>query len=349
MAQNEKIPLSAFKFASEDVSISEGANSEAEITVLARSGKPINHWYWGAIVHDMQGFRSKSKVCFDYCHDDEQIIGYADKQEPSNEGLTLAGKLVSIMPGDRADVVMKQGAAGVPFEASIFFDEAVLEWIPEGTTTEVNGSQFAGPGVVAREWRLRGCAICPYGADGETESEFADASAFHFSWRGKPMPRKAKGAEKLTAAHDTTNETEEAVQTSTETEASVAVETQEGGDQESATEEANADQESQEASQLSSDPRHQLKKYMLRFGDADGAKFFADGLDWSQAQDKFIDKLCAERDAAAKRAEDAEAKLSVIGDAIGEKEVVKTGALSTQSKGLAKSISEAKKMASEQN
>ena len=69
---------------------------------------------------------------------------------------------------------------GIPFEASIFFDEAVLEWIPENTTTEVNGFQFAGPGVIAREWRLRGCAVCPYGADGNTESEFAENPHFIF-------------------------------------------------------------------------------------------------------------------------------------------------------------------------
>ena len=58
---------------------------------------------------------------------------------------------------------------------------------------------------------------------------------------------------------------------------------------------------------------------MNRFGDADGAKFFADGLDWSTAQDKFIDKLCAERDAATKRADDAESKLKQIGETVGEK------------------------------
>jgi hypothetical protein len=34
----------------------------------------------------------------------------------------------------------------------------------------VNGYQFEGPGIIVREWPLRGVAICPYGADANTES-----------------------------------------------------------------------------------------------------------------------------------------------------------------------------------
>lgn len=334
----ENIPSSAFRL---DAAVSEikksDSQTEADISLLARSAKAIDHWYWGSIVHDMEGYSAKGRICLDYCHDDGQLIGYADNHDVTEDGLVLSGKLVSVSVGDRADIVMKQGAAGIPFEASIYFDEALLEWIPEGATTEVNGNQFVGPGVVVREWRLRGCAVCPYGADGNTESEFAEKSAFQFSWRGKPMPQKSKnGADKLSAAQDQTVESK-VDETSTETK-------KEGGDESTPAEATETQVE--EASQLSSDPRCELKRFMNRFGDADGAKFFADGLDWSTAQDKFIDKLCAERDAATKRAEDAESKLKQIGETVGEKEPHKSGAFSTQKPTAAKSISEAKKLAS---
>jgi hypothetical protein len=61
---------------------------------------------------------------------------------------------------------------GVPYEASIFFggDGIKLENVPTGKTVDVNGMEFAGPGVVVREWPLRGIAICPYGADENTQS-----------------------------------------------------------------------------------------------------------------------------------------------------------------------------------
>jgi hypothetical protein len=229
--KTENIPASAFRFDATVSSIkkTDQTSNEAEISLLARSSQPIEHWFWGRIVHDMEGYSAKDKICLDYCHDENQIIGYSDIQDVGKEGLTLAGKLVSVIEGDRADIVIRQGAAGIPFEASIFFDEAVLEWIPENTTTEVNGFQFAGPGVIAREWRLRGCAVCPYGADGNTESEFAEKSAFHFSWRGKSMPRK-NSAEKLTAAHaDQLEDTKVEATAETNTEATASTETKEGG------------------------------------------------------------------------------------------------------------------------
>jgi len=68
--------------------------------------------------------------------------------------------------------VMFKMREGVPYEASIFFggDGIKLEEVPEGATLTVNGRAFQGPGVVIREWPLRGIAICPYGADQNTES-----------------------------------------------------------------------------------------------------------------------------------------------------------------------------------
>jgi hypothetical protein len=61
---------------------------------------------------------------------------------------------------------------GVPYEASIFFggDGIKIQEIAEGQVEQVNGREFAGPGVIVREWPLRGVAICPYGADSNTES-----------------------------------------------------------------------------------------------------------------------------------------------------------------------------------
>jgi hypothetical protein len=61
---------------------------------------------------------------------------------------------------------------GVPYEASIYWggDGIRIQKVPAGKSVEVNGMEFAGPGVVVREWPLRGIAICPYGADENTQS-----------------------------------------------------------------------------------------------------------------------------------------------------------------------------------
>jgi hypothetical protein len=76
---------------------------------------------------------------------------------------------------------MKQAQAGIPFEASINFggDGIKIEEVAAGATSFVNGYDFAGPGVIIREYPLRGCAFCPYGADGNTETElFSEGTKF---------------------------------------------------------------------------------------------------------------------------------------------------------------------------
>ncbi len=96
MATVESIPLSAFRF---DASVSsieayetEGSIS-ADIKILARSNKPINHWYWGKIVHDMEGVRHKDRLTLDYCHDEDQIIVTQTKSILSTKVCRLAGSL----------------------------------------------------------------------------------------------------------------------------------------------------------------------------------------------------------------------------------------------------------------
>ena len=174
------IPAGACTFAAPIEVGSNGDNSTtAPFNILARSSKPIEHWFWGNVVHDSAGAFGKDRIPIDYNHDEP--IGFANKREVTSEGIRLSGALTSVIPGDRADIVMKQAQAGIPFEASINFggDGIKLEEVAEGATAFVNGYNFAGPGVIIREYPLRGCAFCPYGADGNTETElFSEGTKF---------------------------------------------------------------------------------------------------------------------------------------------------------------------------
>jgi len=143
------------------------------LRLVARSGQPIEHWFWGRIVHDLSGMRvHKNRLPVDYVHDPKEIIGYLNRFEIENGDLVTSGALVPFKDNDRATEIMHKMDAGVPYEASINFggDGIKVEELAEGQTTSVNGFQFDGPGVVVREWPLRGVAICPYGADMNTES-----------------------------------------------------------------------------------------------------------------------------------------------------------------------------------
>jgi len=150
-----------------------GAKS-APISLLARSLQPIEHWWWGKVVHDIDGVRlHKDRMPIDYVHDSKEVIGYFNKHEKKEDGLHLSGALVPFKDNDRASEIIYKMKEGVPYEASINFggEGMKIQDVENGEVTEVNGYMFEGPGIVIREWPLRGVAVCPYGADMNTKSE----------------------------------------------------------------------------------------------------------------------------------------------------------------------------------
>ncbi len=174
--QTKQIPLAALKFAAD---LEMGDNGEGAktvpIKVKARGAQSVDHWYFGRMVHDLAGMSlSKPRLAIDYCHREDEVMGFANKFDTEG-GLVASGALTPFQEKDRASEVIFKSQQGVPYEASIFFDpaELVLEEVPQGMSVPVNGLQFAGPGVVARKWTLRGLAVCPYGQDKNTAVEFS--------------------------------------------------------------------------------------------------------------------------------------------------------------------------------
>lgn len=150
------------------------------IRLTPSSGVPFNHPYWGRLVFDFAGMTHGDRVTLDYCHWPEEVIGYADEISTDGGQLTIAGELVASDEKDRAAEVLLKGRAGVPYEGSIKFDpwnRLTIEEIQAGMTTSVNGQQLEGPLTVVRTCLLRGVAVCPYGADPYTKSEFSQDDA----------------------------------------------------------------------------------------------------------------------------------------------------------------------------
>ena len=169
------VPKAACMFAGGQVEIGDnghGAKS-APIKLKARSGDPIDHWYWGKVIHDLAGMRvHKARLTVDYAHNDNEVLGYLNHFDVSGGDLVASGALTPWREDDRASEVMFKMREGVPYEASIFFggNGIKIEEVAEGFVQQVNGRTFEGPGIIIREWPLRGVAICPYGADQNTEA-----------------------------------------------------------------------------------------------------------------------------------------------------------------------------------
>jgi len=146
------------------------------VSILARTDKPLEHWYWGRIVHDISGIKlHKDSIVIDYCHDDHEIMGYLNNFDREN-GLLCKGALVK-RPGSKAEEVCFNAKHKVPYEASIFWDPAhgmVIEEVGQGASVQVNGFTFEGPGVVVRSCLLRAVAICPHGQDMNASTQFSN-------------------------------------------------------------------------------------------------------------------------------------------------------------------------------
>lgn len=165
----------------------------AAIAMLARTGQPLAHWFWGMLVHDMDGMKLEAaRLPVDYCHEEE--CGYLDKFEVDGEfNLRVAGMLVpTSAPEDIARKIIERRRGGVPYEASIYFDpeDLVAEEVAERQTARVNGYLFTGPGIILREWTLKAVAVCPHGYDRDTETELVEVA----SELAAPLRRRAGGS-----------------------------------------------------------------------------------------------------------------------------------------------------------
>lgn len=295
---SNQVPASAFRLAVPGLRIGQLAAADdaapkaAPIEVLARTGQPIEHWYWGRIVHDMAGLRlHKQSLPLDYCHECDEVIGFLDQFDTTSGDLKCGGKLTPFEPDDRASEILYKSAQGVPYEASIFFDpnDALIEWLAEKMVATVNGQQVEGPAVIVRQWSLRGVAVCPYGADRNTSAQFsAQPNQFTITiHEGTAMSVETKTPE--TKPETVTPPAAAELSAETKPEA------------------ASADA----GKAAAAPPAKTGQDYLAAFGQQ-GAVWFVEGLAFEAATKLHVEALAAERDAL-------KAKLAAVEGQFGEK------------------------------
>jgi hypothetical protein len=315
--KTKKIPARALRFdASVEVgekpaadSLPEGdAKGTVPVTLKARSGGIVNHWWFGRAVHDFAGMKpAADKLPLDYCHFCDEVIGFSDKQDASSGDLMMSGQLVPFTAEDRASEVIHKAKLGVPYQASIYFDpEAlVIEEVSAGMKASANGQEFDGPVTIFRQWQLRGAAVCPYGMDANTSVQFSATpnsligeveikcvGEMSAPTEATEVPVETVEAEKTEAAVEPVTEpvtepvvepvTEQAVEPVTEPVVEpVVVETEVKPTTELA------------AVKPVAPPVHEGKKFLTAFGDR-GGKWFAEGKSFDEAQALYTKSLADE-------------------------------------------------------
>jgi len=309
---SKQIPAKACHFEGqfEFRSNGEGAKS-VPFKMMARTAQPIEHWFWGKAVHDMDGLNMhKAKLPIDYAHDSNTILGYANKFNTDENGLTVHGALTPTSATDKAQEVIDKANAGVPYEASISFggDGIVIEQVPEGSTAYVNGYDLDGPATIFRQWPLRGIAVCPYGADRNTSTQFKDENKeikvnFMETTEMKNEEKKVEPEGVETELEAEADAVEAGVESEPDTEA-------EAVDVEGVDDEPTAEQ---------LDDRSELKFFMETFGDEQGAKFYADGFSFTDALVLYVGQLRKQNEELCKKLESMEMGESPVSEAEAEK------------------------------
>lgn len=342
---HRQIPAAATRFSGSPFRFAESdqAADGVPVTLRLRGLEEINHWWWGRIVHDMDGLTiHKDRLPIDYCHDPEQILGYLDTFA-TKDGLEVSGK---IFPGEdpRADEVYRKAAKGIPYESSMDWadPDTELEWLPEGVTTAVNGRQFAGPGYVVRKWSLRGAAICPYGADKHATTNFAAgdtvgitivsqgdlpdmAKQFEKRRLKTIAPQKDVESEKVDETEETTTETTTETTVAVVVESSTETTTAEPAETPTETEEPvvpTPDPEEEEETAQDTARKAAGKRFRDAYGEQFGAQYFADGLSFEAAGKRYAKHLRDENARLTDAAKEQAKQIKALRDRLGEREPV---------------------------
>lgn len=310
--EERSIPGAALRFFGESElgENGEGAKS-APLKMLARSSKPIHHWFWGNVAHDMSGMRlHKSRIAVDYCHDSKDIIGYVNKfAVDAEKGLELSGALTPYKDNDRATEIIHKSRLGVPYEASIFFEPEEIEELEDGDVADVNGYELSGPGVIFRTWGLRGVAVCPHGADKNTISQFSqnenDKVIVKITRKGNVM-----GDQKIVdaAGAEIDRKEDELITTPLEGQPVDAGKTEKG---------ASAPVEStlsaSQASQAGQIEAHaEFARMVQEFGSEFAAECFAKGFSFADAKELYFAKLKEENEKLREQNVESAKKLSSV-------------------------------------
>lgn len=314
------------------------------VRMLIRSHEGVER-YGEAWYHDFAGMRRKASVPIDYLHDPQQIIGYLDTFEEKRDGMWASGYLIPFDEDPVVGRIVHQARAGVPYEASIYFggNGMRVEEVGHNASAQVNGKNVKGPAVIFRDWPLRGVAVCPYGADGQTRTKLAAGETIQVSisrpeentMTDTPEVLEKKrgvlaglaallGLGGAAAEPDAAGDAAGAKQAAQPAKADPpsTAESLAAAKAESPASEGQADATpTTPTAQTAASDRGDLQRFLDAFGDQ-GARWLAEGLDFQAAQTRRIAQVEEELSVANKkleavaklRGEDEPAEFSDVGD-----------------------------------
>jgi hypothetical protein len=138
--------------------------------IVAYSGKDIPHFWWGKLALDLEGRTQMKVIPILEQHELDRKIGFTKKSEVSDD-FRLVHNDITFVDTPFSEEFQKLSKQGFPYQASVYAKPSVIEDVGEGTTVEVNGRKFTGPGSIFRKWEHKETSVCVFGADKNTHSQ----------------------------------------------------------------------------------------------------------------------------------------------------------------------------------
>lgn len=140
--------------------------------IVAYDGKPMRVGMWSyPVVIDYDGLQFAQQTPARRDHDCAQLVGHTETVEVKSNKLVCAG--VISFENEHASEIVSAAKNGFPWQASVQVEPLEIEWIPEGTSTTVNGIKVSGPIDVVRKGRLKEISFVDLGASGGTKVSVA--------------------------------------------------------------------------------------------------------------------------------------------------------------------------------
>jgi len=162
-------------FAAVEIHAAAGESKRPTFEIVGYTGAAMNvAGFYSPVVVDLAGLRATGQeIPVLYNHDPTRIVG-----QTTAVAIGKDVKLSGTVTGENADAteVVTQARNGFRWQASIGASVDRREFLDAGKTAVVNGREFAGPLVIARESTLKEISFVALGADPQTSASVAASS-----------------------------------------------------------------------------------------------------------------------------------------------------------------------------
>lgn len=168
------VPKSALQLYDRDNSIvqfAEDKDGKPTARILAHSGKPFKHLWWGNFAINLGGMKpAKKSLPLLRDHRTDKEMGFFTKPTISNDGISIEPETVTLLDNEEVTKFVQNSKAGFPYEASIYVIPTKIRRVDEKEEVEVNGHKLRGPGTIFEETILKEASVCVFGYDPNTKS-----------------------------------------------------------------------------------------------------------------------------------------------------------------------------------